>query len=474
MRKSAPRSAAQRPRVVLAARTWRARVAVLFGGAAVLFATSSCVWDGLDEYSSKYGQTTTSDGGGQSTTTTTTNTGTPCPCGVGQECVAGSCEPCTPLWGHTFKGLVFNNPFSVSHVFDPGRDQIHVSAIRSDGQQHGYLASLSHCRGTLLHVHDGDLVGSTPLPPLSFMALSSPAAVPQVAAQVFAGLHVSGDAVNPPQSLGGFVRYDPGTGELLSIVENTDSDPAMTSQAPWALATTSKAVWTSGIRAKADGAHALAIRWNGVKFCSDEIPDSLGYTGRAITSRGDQVAIAADGPDVRVWLFDDAVCDPTACGCAPDASIPSLAMNAPLVMGAKLVSNSILVSGISGFSGGNPNWSGFLAQYVFGEDTWRPPIVYDMGPNAEGLIGLDSDGSSVFVGAFRDYVPGDASSPTAEVQIYGLPFTAGALMQQRIDAPSLGSIFNLSLDSDGMILSGYLRGSGADGRTVRCTMKACP
>ena len=68
---------------------------------------------------------------------------------------------------------------------------------------------------------------------------------------------------------------------------------------------------------------------------------------------------------------------------------------------------------------------------------------------------------------------GDPSSTLSDVFVFPFPITA-ASTPQRIPVPAVRAAFSLDLDGDGMILSGYSAASAADGRSVRCTLTACP
>jgi len=480
-----PSSVAGRRRSRDAGRTL-SRVAAVLGAAVLLVGTPQCLWDGLDEYSSHYGETTPVDDGGTTTTTTLPDAemdadasdDASCPCGEGQECVLGTCETCTPTWTYDHTKLVLGNPLSVAQTYSRPRRSVYVTSARTEGAEKvGYFAELNACRGTLLQELSGVDVGGTPLPPLSLVTAPSADAVGPLAGAVFASLQITGV---PPTDLGGFARYDPLQGEVVSVAHDTTVLAGVTSQSPWGIAATGRHVWMSG--AVDNGARSLAILSDGPAapaqiqedFCVQEIPGSEGFWARPMTTDGHAVYIVASSATaLKAWRFDDEACTVAPCNCAPVEALPELPLDVPLPLRALVVGNSLVVAGSYATGGPGFNWKGFLAQHVPGLG-WSYADIDDPAPadQAEGFIGLETDGSFVYAGAFHGWA-GDASIPTsAELFVYGQPVSNATLV--KTTPVSLRSIFDINFDGDGLILSGYDPTTLANARTVRCTMAACP
>lgn len=478
------RSVADRRRSRDAGRTL-SRVAAVLGAAVLLVGTPHCLWDGLDEYSSHYGETTPVDDGGTTTTTTLPDAemdadasdDASCPCGEGQECVLGACETCTPTWTYDHTELVLGNPLSVAQTYNRPRRSVYITSTRAEGAEKvGYFAELNACRGTLLEERSA-VVGGAPLPPLSLVASPSADAVGPLAGAVFASVQITGD---PPTDLGGFVRYDPLQGEIVSVVHDTTVLPGVTSQSPWGIAATGRHVWMCG--AVDNGSRSIAILSDGPAapaqidedFCVQEIPGSEGFWARPMTADGSTVYIVgSSATKLRAWRFDDDACEAAPCSCAPVETLPDLLLDVPLPLHALVVGNSLVIAG--SYATGSPgfNWRGFVAQYV-PVVGWSYADIDDPAPadQAEGFIGLATDGSFVYAGAFHGWAGGATIPTAAELFVYGQPVSNATLIK-KIPA-SLGSIFDIHVDGDGLILSGYHPTTLANARTVRCTMAACP
>lgn len=461
-----------------------ARLAAVLGAAVLLVATPHCLWDGLDDYSSQYGKTTSGDDGG---TTDAPEIATDadadadasedappdpsCPCPDGQECVLGKCETCTPMWTREHGAFQNDNLLPFDQAYDPARRAVYVTGARQVGENapSGYFAEVNPCLGTVVRAHDGDLVSGVPMPGLTLTALPaspSPGVTSPLKDSVF------GEVLVKVGDLGGFVRYDATTRELVVLAKNTKATPVVTGGAPWGVAATSKSVWMSGVGTVEGVSRALAMQSDGLgNFCIHVLPGGEGFVGRAVTAFQERAYVTADSPtSVRVWSIDDTVCDVATCTCTlPDPLLP-LDLASPFAAEARVVGNSLVVAGLTGFPA--PKWSGFIAQYVFGSPQWRV-VSFERTARNDGIVGLAGDGAFLWAGAFQDLDPADTLTSKATVLRYSLPLS-DVEVPKEIAVPSLGTILGLDLDGDGLILTGNRSDSPASGRTVRCTLDQCP
>ncbi len=440
---------------------------VLLGVIGLAIATPQCVWTDLDAYSSEFGRVVGPDGGlGGSNGMPDAES---CACAVGQECVNGVCETCMPTWTYDHKGLRQGDQRGIDHVYDPAKKTLYVVSARQSGQDpsRAYLAELHTCRGSLLRELDSPAVGGE--------VLSGLQVVRRYGDTLFAKFRQD----NPAIPTGGFAVYDAKSSSFTGAIRAPRFNGASLGEELWSLEVTPAGkVWMYGGWKDANNVLTpLALRSDGQdKSCVSDYVEHSPAAGRAIATNNDDVYMVVPvGGEVRIQHFKDSKCDLTLCNCPSEPALTSLTfMDMPpwvQVMAAKVVGNSLVVIGFYGKT--DLDWIGFVAQYNFVTSLWGSPYFYNPTASLDGFTMLDSDGSSVYVATFKNYDPVNQSTSGTAFYVFGLPITS-ASSPKIIDAPNIQGAYALTLDGDGFFATGYNPSNGAEGRSIRCTLDACP
>lgn len=439
------------------------RLCVPVGIVALTIATPQCVWTDLDAYSSEYGQIPDAGTGGSTGMVDADS----CACAAGQECVEGVCETCVPLWTYDHKALRQGDQRGIDHAYDASRKTLFVGSARQTGQDpaRAYFAEVHTCRGTLLHEVDGPTVDGQKVPGLQV--------VRQNGNSLYTKLRQDSIATSPP----GYAVYDATTHSFTRLVQPPRFSPNSVSEELWSLdVSQSGKVWMYGTWTDAANVFTpLAMRSDGSgKTCFADYPELAPAAGRPITTINDDVYMVVPfGAEVRIQHFKDSACDIASCNCPVADVLPPLTFAAAYVqvMAAKVVGNSLVIVGFYGTS--DTDWVGFVAQLNFIGQTWGKPYLYDPTTSRDGFTTLDSDGSSVYAAAFQKYDPADLNTSASEFFVFGLPITDTST-PKKISAPNIRGAYALAVDGDGFFATGYSSTNTTDGRSIRCTLDACP
>lgn len=452
------------------------RAGVLLAAACMLGLAPHCTFEGLDAYSAEYGKSsgTGGDGGGTGSSGGAGGgvpDGSPgCDCAPGQECVLGQCETCTPTWSYDHKALRQGDIIILQQLFDPGRKALYVASSRQDGQgpRRGYLAEVSTCRGTLLKDFDHPKA-------LDGTMVTGLHAMGRHGDSLFAKLQLG---VTGPK-LAGYAVYDMAKGVFERTVEFEPWIQNAGHQGAWTMdVAQSGKVWMLGDYSTMSSPNSIPLVMQSDGLGTNCVFDysTIVGNGRAMTTKNDDVyltvPVLSPTPQIRVMHYNDSACNVSSCNCPMADELPPLDTPfaaSPLV--AKVVGSVLVVAGF--YVVADTDWVAFVAQYNFATNAWSGLYTYDPSPLVDGVGAIASDGSKLYAGVFENHNFDDPSNTKMEVLVFGFPITPGS-QPQKIPVPALRAAFGLDLDGDGMLLSGYSASSLADGRSVRCTLDACP